>query len=274
MNVPSHLAIIMDGNGRWAKLQGRERTFGHLRGAAVAKTIIERCADLGVQHLTLYAFSTENWLRPKPEVFFLMRLLGRHLRKERESLVANNIRFSTIGDLERLPAPVRMEVRKTEEATANNTGMHLVFALSYGARQELTNTMRLLAEDVAAGRIRPTEISAEMIQNRLETADMPDPDLIIRTSGEYRLSNFLLWQAAYSELYITDTLWPDFSEQELDRAFLAFSTRERRFGRTHALLSTKTADASSPDLDTDLNISFEEEENALDAEIPAKAVPL
>lgn len=255
MKVPAHLAIIMDGNGRWAQLHGRDRTFGHLRGARVAKSVIEHCAGLGVQHLTLYAFSTENWLRPKPEVFFLMKLLSRHLRKERENLVKNNIRFTTIGETARLPAAVQSEVRKTEEATAKNTGMHLVFALSYGARQELTAVAKRIAEDVLAGRLNPENVNEEMIRARLETADMPDPDLIIRTSGEYRLSNFLMWQAAYSELYIVETLWPDFTLAELERAFQSFSGRERRFGRTHAQLVPAAAgpDASFDELESEFD---------------------
>ncbi len=262
MKVPTHLAIIMDGNGRWAQLHGRERTFGHLRGARIAKSVIEHCAELGVKHLTLYAFSTENWLRPKTEVAFLMRLLARHMRKERESLVANNIRFTTIGDLARLPEAVQAEVRKTKAATARNDGMHLVFALSYGSRQELTAAARRLAEDVAAGRLTPEDITEDAVRARLETSETPDPDLIIRTSGECRLSNFLMWQAAYSELYVAKTLWPDFTLQELEHAFLSFADRERRFGRTHAQLAPaiaplETASASLGGLDADLEAEFE-----------------
>lgn len=277
MKVPAHLAIIMDGNGRWAQVHGRERTFGHLRGARIAKTVIEHCADLGIRHLTLYAFSTENWLRPKPEVFFLMRLLARHLRKERASLVKNNIRFTTIGDLARLPLAVQSEVRKTVDATAQNTGMHLVFALSYGSRQELTNATRAIAAEIAAGRLKPEDVTAETIRENLETSDMPDPDLIIRTSGEYRLSNFLMWQAAYSELFITETLWPDFTLKELETAFLSFSNRERRFGRTHApsgpapLAAVDPAD-SFDDLETAIETEFEgEAEEAFDGSMPQAA---
>lgn len=231
-SVPRHLAIIMDGNGRWAELRRRDRTFGHLKGARVAKNIIEHCAKVGVQQLTLYAFSTENWLRPKSEVSFLMRLLARHMRKERQALIKNGIRFSVIGNTSRLPEPVLAEVNQTIEATKNNTGMSLTFALSYGGRQEITDAVRSIAQDVVDGKLAPEAIDEILISNRLQTATMPDPDLIIRTSGEYRLSNFMLWQAAYSELYITSTLWPDFNSEELERAFVQYAKRERRFGRT------------------------------------------
>lgn len=224
----------MDGNGRWAQNHGRERTFGHLRGARVAKSMIERCSDLGIKYLTLYAFSTENWLRPKTEIIFLMQLLSRYLKKERQNLVRNNIQFSVIGDLSRVPAFVLSEIQKTIEETANNTGLKLVFALSYGSRQEITESVQKLASEVAAGRLKPEDINEESIRAHMQTSEIPDPDLIIRTSGEYRLSNFLMWQAAYSELYITETLWPDFDSNELNKALLSFSTRERRFGRTTA----------------------------------------
>jgi len=224
----------MDGNGRWAELRGRDRTLGHLKGARVAKDMIEFCTEAGVEHLTLYAFSTENWLRPTQEVSFLMTLLARHLRKERRTLLKNNIRFGVIGDVDRLPASVLAEVNKTLEETRGNTGMRLTFALSYGSRQEITGAVRSIAEDVKAGRLAPDDITEALISSRLQTANTPDPDLIIRTSGEYRLSNFLLWQAAYSELYITKTLWPDFNRDELVSAFHQFAHRERRFGKTTA----------------------------------------
>ena len=242
MKIPRHLAIIMDGNGRWAKLHGRERTFGHLRGARVAKNIIERCSALGVEYLTLYAFSTENWLRPKTEIFFLMQLLSRHLRKERQSLMKSNIQFSVIGDLDRLPEFVRAEAQKTIDETKHNTGLKLVFALSYGSRQEITTAMQKLAREVAEGRLQPEQITDEKISGVLQTSHMPDPDLIIRTSGEYRLSNFLLWQAAYTELYISEILWPDFNAEELEKALISFSNRDRRFGKTD---STSTLRALS-----------------------------
>ena len=230
--VPKHLAIIMDGNGRWAELRGRRRTFGHLKGARIAKRTIEFCAGAGVEHLTLYAFSTENWLRPHQEISFLMMLLARHLRKERRTLMKNNIRFTVIGEIGRLPPGVQSEVHHTVNETQNNTGMNLTFALSYGSRQEITEAVRSLCHDVQCGQLLSTEITEELIASRLQTYQMPDPDLIIRTSGEYRLSNFLLWQAAYSELYISKTLWPDFTDDELRMAFRHYSQRERRFGRT------------------------------------------
>jgi undecaprenyl diphosphate synthase len=234
LKVPRHLAIIMDGNGRWAGSRGRERTLGHLRGARVAKKVIEECTERGVQFLTLYAFSTENWLRPLHEVSFLMQLLARHLRRERKTLNANNIRFLCIGDLSRLPETVAAEVQQTIDETKTNTGMTLIFALSYGSRQELTHAAKKLCEKVKAGTLDPEEIQESNLTSCLETAEFPDPDLIIRTSGEYRLSNFLLWQAAYSELYFTDVLWPDFTIEDLNRALYYFSSRERRFGQTHA----------------------------------------
>ncbi len=224
----------MDGNGRWAELRRRDRVFGHLRGARIAKQTIETCAELGLEQLTLYAFSTENWLRPKAEVSFLMMLLGRHLRKERAALVKNNIRFSVIGDLTRMPDFVTEEVKKTIAATMECTGMKLTFALSYGGRQEITEAARALARKVADGSLKPEDITQEMLAGELQTKSMKDPDLIIRTSGEYRLSNFMLWQAAYSELYITKVLWPDFDHTELQKAFAHYASRERRFGRTTA----------------------------------------
>lgn len=232
--MPRHVAIIMDGNGRWAEVRRRDRTFGHLKGARVAKQIIEACAHLGVEQLTLYAFSTENWLRPKSEVSFLMRLLARHLRRERRQLQQNNIRFSVIGDVTRLPEAVLNEVKQTIETTRSNTGLSLTFALSYGGRQEIAAAVRSIAKEVAAGSILPEQVDENLIAQRLQSSFMPDPDLIIRTSGEYRLSNFMLWQAAYSELYITQTLWPDFSRAELEKAIHQFGSRERRFGRTAA----------------------------------------
>lgn len=224
----------MDGNGRWAELRRRDRVFGHLRGARVAKQTIEACAEMGLEQLTLYAFSTENWLRPKAEVSFLMMLLGRHLRKERATLVKNNIRFSVIGDLSRMPDFVKDEVAKTIAATMECTGMRLTFALSYGGRQEITEAARALARKVAEGQLTPDQITEELLASQLQTKNMKDPDLIIRTSGEYRLSNFMLWQAAYSELYVTKVLWPDFDNTELLKAFAHYGSRERRFGRTTA----------------------------------------
>lgn len=221
----------MDGNGRWAKARGYQRTYGHLRGARVAKSIIELCAERGIKFLTLYAFSSENWMRPFSEVSFLMQLLARHLRRERATLIKNNIRFQTIGDISKLPEIVQAEISKTIEETSICNGMTLIFALSYGSHQEITNAVKLLAEEVKSGSLDPEEITSEMLAARLETASIPNPDLIIRTSGEYRLSNFMLWQAAYSELYIADCVWPNFNREELEKAFEAFAMRERRFGK-------------------------------------------
>ena len=226
-----HLAIIMDGNGRWAKNRGFDRAYGHVRGAQIAKKMIEAAAARGLEYLTLYAFSTENWLRPRQEVNFLMRLLARHLRKERSSLIKNNIRFQTIGDISKLPELVQIEVKETVAATAHCSGMQLIFALSYGGRQELTEAFKGIALQLQNNEIRIEDISETLIQDHLFTRDMPDPDLIIRTSGEFRLSNFLLWQAAYSEIYITPTLWPDFKLKDLELAFEFFNGRERRFGK-------------------------------------------
>ncbi len=236
----NHLAIIMDGNGRWAELRGRDRAFGHIRGARVAKETIETCAKLGLKQLTLYTFSTENWARPKSEVSFLMLLLGRHLRKERANLVRNNIRFSVIGQIDRLPQAVRDEIDKTIQDTKACSGMNLTFALSYGGRQEIAEAARVLAREVAAGVLRPEEITEAAITQRLQTRKMADPDLILRTSGEYRLSNFMLWQAAYSELFISETLWPDFGEKTLEEAFSHFAGCERRFGKTTAQIKEPT----------------------------------
>ena len=232
LHTPAHLAIIMDGNGRWAELRGRNRTFGHLKGARVAKQMIEFCAHSGIKHLTLYAFSTENWMRPQNEVSFLMRLLARHLRRERRTLMKNKIRFSVIGEISRLPEAVQQEVRTTLEETCQNTGMNLTFALSYGSRQEMTMTVKEICQDVQAARLQISDITEDFISSRLQTGQMPDPDLIIRTSGEHRLSNFMLWQAAYSELYITPTLWPEFTAEDLKLAFHKYAKTERRFGRT------------------------------------------
>ena len=243
--LPSHVAIIMDGNGRWAEMRGRDRAFGHLRGARVAKDTIETCAEMGLEQLTLYAFSTENWLRPKAEVSFLMLLLGRHLRKERGNLVRNNIRFSVIGEVTRLPAAILEEVEKTIAATSACTGMSLTFALSYGGRQEIAAAAKALARDVAAGRLSVDDVNEESLAAKLQTSHMRDPDLILRTSGEFRLSNFMLWQSAYSELFVTQTLWPDFEKRELLAAFDHYSGRERRFGRTTSQVLGSSAKSES-----------------------------
>lgn len=229
-SLPQHVALIMDGNGRWAEVRGRNRTFGHLRGARVAREMIEACTERGIENLTLYTFSSENWLRPLEEVSFLMALLSRHLKRERANLVKNNIRFNAIGELGRLPPQVLDEVNETIRATMACTGMRLTFALSYGGRQDiLAATKALIRSGVPAD-----AVTEKMLESHLCTHGMPDPDLIIRTSGESRLSNFFLWQSAYSEIFITPTLWPDYTPQELDEALSWYQTRERRFGRTTA----------------------------------------
>ncbi|MGZ5279902.1 MAG: isoprenyl transferase [Pseudobdellovibrionaceae bacterium] len=233
MSLPKHVAIIMDGNGRWAQTKGRPRTYGHIKGARVAKQIISACVEKGLENLTLYAFSSENWLRPQTEVLFLMSLLHRYLKRETASLVRQNIRFNVIGDRSKLPPEVPTVIDYATEKTAHNTGMNLVFAISYGSRQEITEAVRALAKQVEAGELKPEDIDESMIHSNLNTAHWPDPDLIIRTSGEHRLSNFLMWQAAYAEFYFCETLWPDFSIEDLDIALLNFLKRERRFGALH-----------------------------------------
>ena len=227
----------MDGNGRWAQARGHNRFYGHVRGARVAKNIIEECARLKIPYLTLFAFSTENWLRPSSEVNFLMLLLKRHLRRERENLVKQNIRFTCIGDKSALSSEIRAEVETTEAATAHCTGMCLVFALSYGGRQELVQAAQQLALDVLANKIHPADIDEESFRVRLPSQQLPDPDLILRTSGETRISNFFLWQAAYSEFIFEPTPWPDFSIEKLHQILKQFAQRERRFGKTHEQVS-------------------------------------
>jgi undecaprenyl diphosphate synthase len=221
----------MDGNGRWAQLKRKPRTFGHIKGTRVAKKIITSCSRKGIKNLTLYAFSTENWFRPQAEVSFLMKILRRYLSKETSNLVKENIRFSVIGDLSKVPSDVYNAIQQAREATAQCTGLNLVFALSYGSRQEITLAVRDIAQMVAKGAIKPDEIDEALISTSLSTYPTPDPDLIVRTSGEQRLSNFLLWQAAYSEFYFTETLWPNFTEAHLEEALTAFSVRQRRYGK-------------------------------------------
>lgn len=232
MNLPKHIAIIMDGNGRWAEQKNHSRIFGHAKGAKTSKLIIEECVRLKVPYLTLFAFSSENWQRPSYEVHFLMRLLRRYLLRERQSLVKQNIRFSCIGEIARLPEPAREEVYKTIEATKDNTGLNLVFALSYGGRQEIIGAAKALCLKASRGEISPNQIDEVVFRQHLESATLPDPDLIIRTSGETRISNFFLWESAYSEIYFTDALWPDFNANDLHAALNNYGMRERRFGKT------------------------------------------
>jgi len=229
-----HVAIIMDGNGRWANLRGRDRIFGHIKGARVAKKIVEASVEKKLSALTLYAFSEENWGRPIEEVNFLMRLLSRYIVKERASLVRNNIRFRCIGDLGKIPAHVRKEVEKSMMATAQNTGLILTFALSYSGRQEITQAVQNICALAFEQKISPSDINEQFISDMLQTSPVTDPDLLIRTSGEWRLSNFLPWQSVYSELYFTNVLWPDFTLDDFDQALLAFYSRERRFGKVNS----------------------------------------
>lgn len=222
----------MDGNGRWAKARHHHRIFGHLRGAKVAKNVIDECVALGIQNLTLFAFSTENWFRPAEEVSFLMHLLSRQLKREGRKLVEKNVRFQCIGQLDRLPASVRKVVDSVIEETSQNTGMNLTFALSYGGRQEITEMAREIARQVAQGNLEEKEVDEALVAGLLPSSFLPDPDLIIRTSGESRLSNFFLWQSAYSEIAFEKKAWPDFTGADLIRILSAYSLRERRFGRT------------------------------------------
>jgi undecaprenyl diphosphate synthase len=228
--LPKHIAIIMDGNGRWAQLRGRPRTFGHIKGARVAKKIITACAQQGIENLTLYAFSSENWLRPVSEVSFLMTLLRRYLKKEAANLVKENIQFTVIGEIEKLPSDVIEAIQFVKKSTEQNTGMKLTFAISYGSRNEILDAVKKIAAKVKFQEMDIQQINEDVFSKHLQTKDTPDPDLIIRTSGENRLSNFLMWQAAYSEFYFTDILWPDFTEQDLNLALIDFQKRERRFG--------------------------------------------
>lgn len=230
--IPRHVAIIMDGNGRWARGRMRGRSDGHAEGVNSVHRITKGASDLGVRYLTLYAFSTENWNRPASEVDTLMYLIGWAIRKETPELLANNVHINLIGDIGRLPAEVRADLEAGRDATAQCTGLNLNLCLSYSSRWELTRAMRLIADDVREGRLKPEDIDESAIETHLSTAGMPDPDLLIRTGGERRVSNFLLWQIAYSELYFTPILWPDFDETALIEAIADFQGRERRFGKT------------------------------------------
>ena len=230
--IPRHVAIIMDGNGRWAKRQGMARMFGHRQGVETVHRITETAAELGIEYLTLYAFSTENWNRPKEEVDALMTLLIDTIAKETSTLMKNNIRLLTIGDLERLPENTRQKFRTCIEETSLNTGLRLVIALSYSARWEIIQAVRGIAQAVQQNDVLLEDINEEIVSAYMTTAQMPDPDLLIRTSGELRISNFLLWQLAYTELYFTDCLWPEFTPDEFYRAIIDYQHRERRFGKT------------------------------------------
>ncbi len=236
MPVPAHVAIIMDGNGRWAESRDWPRVRGHEEGAESVRVVTRACREMGCRALTLYSFSTENWKRPEEEVGALMGLLARYLVQERREIMENGVRLQTIGQTDRLPLTVRAALKELIHASRNNTGMVLTLALSYGSRQEIVDAAKALAKKAAAGRLRPEQIDEKLFASELQTAGLPDPDLLIRTSGELRISNFLLWQLAYAELYVTDVLWPDFRRPQLEAAFEAFGKRERRFGATGAQL--------------------------------------
>jgi undecaprenyl diphosphate synthase len=231
-NLPKHLAIIMDGNGRWAKQQGMLRAFGHENGTKSVKMTVETCARLGIENLTLYAFSTENWNRPKLEVNMLMKLLITSLKKELSSLLKNNIRLHSIGNLEKLPKTAQKQLLEVIEKTKDNTRMTLTLALSYGSREEILSAVRDISDKVKNNIISIDAIDESIINQHLYTRNLPDVDLLIRTSGEHRISNFLLWQIAYAELYFTEVLWPDFKEENLYEAIISYQKRERRFGKT------------------------------------------
>jgi undecaprenyl diphosphate synthase len=231
-NLPKHLAIIMDGNGRWAKQQGFLRAFGHENGTKSVKKTITTCAKLGIEYLTLYAFSTENWNRPKLEVEALMKILINSLKKELVTLQENNIKLNAIGNLDKLPKSAQKELLDVIDKTKNNTRLTLTLALSYGSREELVNAVRIISDKVKNNIISIDAIDDSIINEHLYTRNLPDVDLLIRTSGEHRISNFLLWQIAYAELYFTNVLWPDFKDQDLYEAIISYQKRERRFGKT------------------------------------------
>ncbi|HLF52795.1 isoprenyl transferase [Flavobacterium sp.] len=231
-NLPKHLAIIMDGNGRWAKQKGLLRAFGHESGTKSVRTVVETCAKLGVENLTLYAFSTENWNRPKLEVDILMKLLIKSLKNELKTLQDNNIRLNSIGNLDLLPKSAQKELHEVISKTKDNSRMVLTLALSYGSREELINAVKNISNKVKNNIISIDSIDESIINQHLYTQNLPDVDLLIRTSGEHRISNFLLWQIAYAELYFTDVLWPDFKDEDLYEAIISYQKRERRFGKT------------------------------------------
>lgn len=231
-NLPQHIAVIMDGNGRWAKARGKDRSYGHQEGIVSVRKIVEAATAIGLKYLTVYTFSTENWHRPAEEVRVLMQLLVSAIQRETPDLMKNNVRLTAIGDLSLLPDDTRSTLLACINQTSVNTGTTLVLALSYSARWELTEAMKLLAQKVKDEKLNPEEITELIISQHLTTRDIPDPDLLIRTGGERRLSNFLLWQLSYAELYFTDIFWPDFREEELYGAILYYQQRERRFGKT------------------------------------------
>jgi len=230
-NLPAHIAVIMDGNGRWAKKRFLNRIKGHEKGSETVRTVVRTCREIGIRVLTLYAFSTENWQRPRSEIIALMALLKKFLISERKEMLDNNIRLNAIGQIERLPEDVRQELHRSIRLTEKNSGMILNLALSYGGRAEIVKAVKEIAQDIKTGHIDADSITPDLISKHLYTQEMPDPDLLIRTSGEMRISNFLLWQIAYTEICVTDTLWPDFGKDELLQILKNYQKRERRFGK-------------------------------------------
>jgi undecaprenyl diphosphate synthase len=230
--LPRHIAVIMDGNGRWAKKKGAMRIFGHRNAVQAVREVTEGCGELGVKYLTLYAFSTENWARPKDEVEGLMELLVNTLKKEIDSLMENRVKLITIGETSHLPKDCHQNLAWAVDKTKTNTGLTVILALSYSGRWEITEAVKTIARDVKSGKTNPEEVNEKMIETYLQTSGIPDPELLIRTSGEMRVSNFLLWQMAYTELYITPILWPDFRKENLYEAIWSYQQRERRFGKT------------------------------------------
>jgi undecaprenyl diphosphate synthase len=244
--LPRHVAIIMDGNGRWAQRRGLSRVRGHTVGTETVRLVVRQARKVGISYLTLYAFSEENWQRPDTEIRALMALLTRFLRRELKEMQDNQIAFRAMGNLERLPRNVQEELAKTAAATATGAKMVLNLALSYGARSEIVTAAQTIAREVKSGRLSPEDIDHDLFARHLFTADMPDPDLLIRTSGEFRLSNFLLWQSAYTELYFTDTLWPDFREEEFMKTIWEYQQRDRRFGLTQEQIKRATGSNARP----------------------------
>ncbi|MBG9375930.1 isoprenyl transferase [Panacibacter sp. DH6] len=237
--LPKHVAIIMDGNGRWAREKGQDRLYGHFHGVESVRNIVEGAGEIGIQYLTLYAFSTENWDRPAQEVTGLMELLIETIKKEAADLKKNNIKLHVIGDMSMLPDRARKELQEVLDETHDNTSMHLIMALSYSSRWELVNAVKNIAVDVKNGKIEPETINQDTLQRYLTTSEFPDPELMIRTSGEYRISNFLLYQLAYAELYFTNVRWPDFRKENLYEAIIDYQNRERRFGKTGEQVKTE-----------------------------------
>lgn len=236
-NIPQHVAIIMDGNGRWAKQQGEDRIFGHHEGVNSVREIVEACGEIGVKYLTLYAFSTENWNRPKDEVDALMELLVATISMETPNLNKKGVRLQAIGDIKSLPESCQQQLQESIDITSKNNTVTLILALSYSSKWEITNAVIEIAKQVEEGKLKTSEITSNDIEKYLNTSNYPDPELMIRTSGEHRVSNFLLWQLAYSEFYFTDTLWPDFRKDEFFKAIISYQGRERRFGQTSEQIS-------------------------------------